>query len=1039
MVFSNVNVKHLFIVPILFINSYVLAQAPDYWQQRTDYQIAVALDDAQHLLHGNITINYTNNSPDVLSFLYFHLWPNAYKNNGTAFAKQMAENNKLDFYYSTGKQRGYIDSLLFTVDGKVAQWALDSTNIDICKIVLPESLRPGETITISTPFKVKIPNSFSRLGHVGQSYQISQWYPKPAVYDKDGWHPMPYLDQGEFYSEFGDFDVSITLPENYVVGASGDLQDEEELEWLDSIAEASKNYRPVFRLGGGGVPASSTQTKTIQYHLTNAHDFAWFADKRFHVLKGSVTLPNSEKEVTTWAMFTDVNAQYWKNSLSYLHDAIYWYSKWIGDYQYNQVTAVEGALSAGGGMEYPTITIIGKVNSESTLEDVLVHEVGHNWFYGMLGTNERRYPWMDEGINSYYEYRYLENKYPEKGLLGVPKGLARFLDVAQYRHNYLNELAYLFSARQNLDQAMGLPADKYTELNYGAIIYMKSALAMNHLASYMGQDVFDKGMQAYFDDWKMRHPYPADMKASLEISSGKDLGWFFDTLAPSSGKLDYAIKNLDKNGDSIKVTVTNKANLTLPYSISAFKNDSIVATVWYEGTPKDATVNFPKGDYDFLRLDGNMQMVEYNRNNDSYRLKGLMHKAERIRFQFLGSLDNPYKNQLMFTPALGWNNYDKVMLGVALYNHFIPDKAFEYELLPMYAVGTNTFVGAGRIGYTWTPFKSKVRTLNFSVFGKRFSYQRQVDELQYNKIQPQLTLTLKKRNPRSPLFKTLTLRSVTIFQDVVEYDLFDPSVPAIKSKRNLHYTINEATFEWDVKRKMYPLYAKISLQQGNDFVRTSLESNYQLTYNRHGGGINLRLFAGGFIWNDDDPTNAPDPGFHLSYGTGIGQFQKDYLFDELFLGRNETNGFLSQQILIKDAGFRTPNPYGSFIRNWVTSLGISIDPPGKTPIKPYFNLAAFGNKGTVAATGETIDYATIALEGGISVVLFKNNLEINFPIFFLLRQTDDRFLQSGNWYFAKKSDDKNNILRGRKYGELITFTLNFNNLNPLKLVKTITF
>jgi hypothetical protein len=214
---------------------------------------------------------------------------------------------------------------------------------------------------------------------VDESYQISQWYPKPAVYDRSGWHQMPYLDQGEFYSEFGNFDVSITLPANYIVGASGDLQTKNEIDMLNKVA-ADTSWKSNIYYKRNDFPPSSEDLKTIQYKGTHIHDFAWFADKRFHVLKGKLTLPASGREVTTWAMFTDIQAYLWKDAIGYINSAIEHYSKWIGDYPYNCFTAVQASLTAGDGMEYPGMTVIGLSDDSYSLDQVIAHEVCHSWF-----------------------------------------------------------------------------------------------------------------------------------------------------------------------------------------------------------------------------------------------------------------------------------------------------------------------------------------------------------------------------------------------------------------------------------------------------------------------------------------------------------------------------------------------------------------------------------------------------------------------------------------------------------------------------------
>ena len=293
-----------------------------YFQQKVNYRIQVTLDDRNNELNAFETIEYINNSPDTLHFIYFHLWPNGYSNNNTELAKQLLSSKGKQKLFKDPELNGYIDSLEFKVDGQLVQWNLLSGQPDICCIKLNYAISHGDSIKISTPFHVKIPKGVtSRLGHIGESYQISQWYPKPAVYDKNGWHQMAYQDQGEFYSEFGSFDVSITFPDNYTVGATGNLQNDQETARMNSLA-SDTTWRTNTVSEKVDFPPSSTQMKTLRYTENQIHDFAWFADKRFHVMKGEVKLPDSGREVTTWLLFTNQQANIWKNAIPYVNNAI---------------------------------------------------------------------------------------------------------------------------------------------------------------------------------------------------------------------------------------------------------------------------------------------------------------------------------------------------------------------------------------------------------------------------------------------------------------------------------------------------------------------------------------------------------------------------------------------------------------------------------------------------------------------------------------------------------------------------------------------
>ena len=257
------------------------AFSQQYFQQKVNYSIDVTLNDKRHELSAFEKVEYFNNSQDTLRFLYFHLWPNAYSNNTTDLAKQLFTKKGKQRLFNDPQLRGSIDSLNFKVDNKEVVWYLLPNQPDICKITLNKPLYPGQSILISTPFHVNIPKGVtSRLGHIGESYQISQWYPKPAVYDKTGWHQMPYLDQGEFYSEFGSFDVRITLPENYTVGASGDLQTKLEVERLNKLA-ADTSWIRNSKKGTISFPISSSQTMQSRACYCLCSVAFWFVRRRW--------------------------------------------------------------------------------------------------------------------------------------------------------------------------------------------------------------------------------------------------------------------------------------------------------------------------------------------------------------------------------------------------------------------------------------------------------------------------------------------------------------------------------------------------------------------------------------------------------------------------------------------------------------------------------------------------------------------------------------------------------------------------------------
>ena len=513
--------------------------AASYWQQQADFDIRVTLNDNEHSLRGFETIRYTNHSPDTLAFLYIHCWPNAYKDYTTALYRQLAQIEERRGKLQKIKENGYIDQMAFSVNGIPARTEPHPKYADILKLLLPAGLPPGAAITITTPFFVKIPSYFSRFGHEGKSYMVTQWYPKPAVYDSKGWHEMPYLDQGEFYSEFGNFDVHITLPSSYVVGATGSLRTKEESEIYKRLGrmnlaspETPVHY-PIPPDQGSPPDGLShsprvSATKTLDYHAENVHDFAWFADKSLLINYDTLQLA-SGKIIDVFSYYRANGNKEWQHSISYIKDAVLHYSRWIGEYDYPVVSALEGpGNTSSGGMEYPMITLITSPRAHrADLDGVIAHEIGHNWFYGMLGSNERQHPWMDEGINTFYEFRYEAEKYHSNTMLGseTPEkwqklGTDEFLDAV---YDVFNQL--------RMPEPIETPAADFpSEFDYGLVIYARTAVWMHLLEKAIGKEDFKKGMQNYFFHWKFKHPYPEDLKTSLEQITHSNLDKLFDLL-----------------------------------------------------------------------------------------------------------------------------------------------------------------------------------------------------------------------------------------------------------------------------------------------------------------------------------------------------------------------------------------------------------------------------------------------------------------------------------------------------------------------------
>jgi hypothetical protein len=507
--------------------------AQSYWQQQLRYTIQAELNDTEKSINGFETIVYKNNSPNTLDFIWFHIWPNAYKHDSTSLMKQI-HNDKERSKKEAVSGFGSIEGLAFKVNDQPAQTEAHSNPqyIDVIKLLLQNPLLPGDSITISTPFKVMLPPYFSRSGHADGEFMACQWYPKPAVFDQTGWHEFPYLDMGEFYSEYADYSVTLRIPSAYVVGATGTLLTKDELDLYKSIG--SRNVAKRKKKPATYKPSGDSQMKTLQYSAKQVPDFAWFADKNFVIQYDTILLP-SGKVIDAFSYYHNKKKTIWNNSIDYIKDAVKKYSRWIGEYEYPVVQVVEGPENnSSGGMEYPMITLITSPDAKvETLDAVITHEVGHNWFMSILGSNERAHTWMDEGLNTYFQFRYEAEKYRSNSIFGksLPADLKKLP-----ADKFLNIIYSAIDKNLPMQSAMDTPADKFPDSNeYGLVSYVKTALWMYILESKVGPQKAELAIQNYFNKWKNKHPQPEDMKAAFEEAVGENLDSFF-SLTRKEGK-----------------------------------------------------------------------------------------------------------------------------------------------------------------------------------------------------------------------------------------------------------------------------------------------------------------------------------------------------------------------------------------------------------------------------------------------------------------------------------------------------------------------
>lgn len=690
-------------------------QLNGYWQQEVRYNIAVTLNDTDHTLTATEQLTYINHSPDTLSGIWMHLWPNGYRNDKTAFASERIKSRNTRFLNIDETRRGWIDLGDVKANNQSITWKSKGDSIDIAWFELPEALIPGDTVELDIPFSVTLPRLTSRMGHIGQHYEVTQWYPKPAVYDATGWHPIPYRNWGEFYSEWGDYTVAITLPENYVVGATGVIQTPSERAWQDSLAIFGNSLLDSMKIEvaekvdeNGPIksvkkihqdepdtlkalkkaedPKSSLTFKTIVYHQERVHDFAWFADKRFLVTHTTTRVDSNSAPIDLWNFVLPKNFKTYKTGLTVLKAAIDSCSTWFMPYPYEQCTVVDGDISAGGGMEYPMITVINAVPLPGIMDMTIFHEVAHNWFYGLAGFNERQYPWLDEGFTTYAERRYISAEKTDENEENsfINKYLLPYVNI-----NLLYDAPLYGRILDNLDQPVNLPADQFAEGNYRGMIYDKPSAVALMLQARVGRQQMDQMWHAFFKEWAFKHPLPEDVRKVFQENLGGNLDWYFDDLIGSRHKMDYGISDVQKSrsgdGWETEFKVTNHGEMTAPVPVEIRGNGDERKVVWVDGVETSKQISIPTSfKPKSVIIDPDGETLDMNRVND----------GSGIHLKFLiseGFLNRGHGYTIRWLPGIWWNPRDGVLPAFWLMHRKLDDPILQWRFNVQYGTETKSW------------------------------------------------------------------------------------------------------------------------------------------------------------------------------------------------------------------------------------------------------------------------------------------------------------------------------------------------------------
>jgi hypothetical protein len=588
------------------------APGPHYWQNHADYDIQASIDTAAKTLTGQLRLRYTNHSPDTLHFVWFQVEQNAFEDsslNAYVFPQQSRFGGR---GFEGGDMIDRFD--LVRAPGGHVKLATRVEGTEL-KADLPQGLAPGATATFDIAWHFKVPeHGADRMGRDGALYELAQWYPRVAVYDDlRGWNTEPYLGQGEFYLEYGDFTYAVTVPAGYIVAGSGSLDNGAEVltgAERARLAKAATSATPVAittaeELASGAARPRATGTFTWRFHAHNVRDVAWGA------------APNYQWDASAWhgvlaqAYYRPSAAPVWKDAADMSRMSIEEYSTRWYPYPYPQITALEGPIS---GMEYPMLAMEDRNDDEYQLYSVVTHEIGHNWFPMIVGSNERVHFWQDEGLNTFINLFSEARRFPVRG-----DQMARAAD-----ERGLEEKAESIG----VDIPIEMQADRVPPQLLGLNSYDKPSVGLQLLREeILGHDAFDDAFKSYIRRWAYKHPSPADFFRTMEDVGGHRLDWFWREFWLNNYHFDQALDTVvvQHHGDTDNVVVryANRARGVLPIRARFTFGDGTTedfrypAEVWSTNTTRYLRrYTFTGKHVTRIELDPDHRLIDIDRSNN---------------------------------------------------------------------------------------------------------------------------------------------------------------------------------------------------------------------------------------------------------------------------------------------------------------------------------------------------------------------------------------------------------------------------------------
>lgn len=808
---------------------------------------------------------FYNDTETTLNSIFFHNWPNAFRDNKTPLAKRIVENYSKSFHFTTEKNRGKTSIYEMNIDGEIAIWTDFVQNPDILEVRLKKPLKPGETVTIETTYEVILPNDkFTRYGRDKERFNLRYWFLSPAIYE-DSWKVYNHLDLDDLYVNFTDYDITFTTPKDYYLATD-----------LDKFTVANPTNITYKLKGQKEQDVEIVLYKTGYYRTFFTNDLAVTSNLNGTILSDQLRTDILNRELSFLREYLgDFNQKHILiNSVSYDKNPVY---------GFNQLPTFLTPFSDSFEWDIKMF----KVLSQKYIEQLFL-------------INKREDHWLSDALHTYLMIKYVERFYPEMKAVGdISKiwGVKSF-KLAKIDFNEKYAFVNQFATRKNLDQALTTPIDSLSNFNRKLVNKYKAGLGLRYLEDYLGEEIIYEAIKNYADDF--RNKKLISEVFSNYLKTDKDLKWFFGDYVETNKKIDYTIKRIEKTEDSIHVTIKNKRNIAPPVKLYGISDKEIKFEEWIEGIDSITTVTIPRNGFDRITLNYEGHLPENNLRNNWKNVKPKLFNKP-VQMRFLMDIEDPNYNQLFYIPTFGYNFYDGIILGLAFTNKTIINKNFEYKISPSYGFKSNDLSGSYSVLYQYLPENKKVDRFAVGVGGSNFNY---APDLRYNSFSASTSVTFRRKNLRDVANRAMSASFISIDKE------FDPE--QLEHPETNKYNVFSLGYGYSRPGIITDLRYSANLQFADKFSKFSATARFRKLTNTN-TQFDVRWYGGVFLRND---TATDYFSFALDRPT-------DYLFQYEYLGRSEDTGFFSQQVIINEGGFKSMLEV-PFANQWLTTVNMSV-------------------------------------------------------------------------------------------------------------------